>query len=588
MLKNKQIKIQLFSLLKGKKFLYMLGLIGTSSFMFLFNVISGYGLKLITDSALNHNKNSLNSSIILMLLGILSILFVIPILRYTFESIYKTTIVNLKNKLYYHIQRLSLPYYETNQSGDLISRLNNDTSEVKNFFGDRLCNLSTAFISGIGSGILLYSLNWKLATLSIILGLLTIFANNLLADNVKKLNKEIQISNANSVKTFSNIINGFATIKLYNLSSEMSNNYEKSNKGIYEKNMKLNKIQVFLTGINCMIGTLSFIGIFIVGCYLVYIGEISMGTVLAVLQLRNGFNQMFTTISDYVTSVQKSYASAERIFEVFDEPDEYKTSLLNTAIPLINTDCNIVIKDVDFSYNDNRTFCLKNINIKVKKGEFIALVGPSGSGKSTLFKLLLKFYNINDGSIYIYNKNIELYSKQQIRSMFSYVQQDPYLFNGTIAENIGFGKENSSISEIVKASKMAFADDFIKTFPEGYNTIVGENGVKLSGGQKQRIAIARAFLKNSPFLLLDEATSALDVDSESKIQCALQSLIKTRTTIVIAHRLSTIVDANQIYVLKNGQIVESGTHFKLLKNSSTYKNLYKLQFSNKKNSCSAW
>lgn len=579
-MKNKLIKIKLLSLLKGKGTLYFTALIGTSSFMFLFNVIAGYGLKFATDSALSNNEITLNNSIILMILGILALLIINPFLKYFFESIYKTAIVTLKKRLYNHIQKMSLNYYEENQSGDFISRFNNDMDEVKSFFGDRLCDLFSAFISGIGSGILLFSLSWKLALLSIFVGMVTVLINNVFSDKIKRFNKEIQEANADSVKTFSNILDGFEMIKLYTVNEEMKRNYEKTNKEIYTKSMELNKIQILLTGINCMLGTLSFIGIFAIGCYLAYLNEISIGTVLAVIQLRNGFNTMFKAIGTYIVNVQKSYASAERVFTLLDTPNEYeRDSASFGSIPSLsgNDHFNVLIKDLCFSYK-TRNFTLNKVNIEAKHGELVALVGPSGSGKSTLFKLMLKFYNIKQGNIFISGRDIQHFSKEHIRKMISYVEQEAYIFNGSIAENIGYGKENSTMEEIISAAKMAFADDFIKTLPQGYNTIVGEAGVKLSGGQKQRIAIARAFLKNAPILLLDEATSALDSDSENMIQQALKLLMKGRTTIVIAHRLSTIFDADRIYVLKAGMVVEYGTHSELLLNSKIYKNLFNLQF----------
>lgn len=300
-----------------------------------------------------------------------------------------------------------------------------------------------------------------------------------------------------------------------------------------------------------------------------------VGTVLAVMQLMGNANYMFENIGNFIKDMQKSLAGASRVLKLLgmeSEKDRCSDTLsLENSMVKENflTEAMVEFKNVNFSYTNCPV--LKDLNLNIKSQKITAIVGHSGSGKSTLAKLLLGFYSSNSGDIIIDGNSISKYPLILLRDKIAYVPQNPYLFKGSIGENIGFGKLNSSIEAIIAAAKIANAHDFIINLPNGYDTLVGERGENLSGGQKQRIAIARALIKDAPILLLDEATSALDLESEREIQKELEGLMKNRTTIVIAHRLSTIKNADEIYVLDNGQVAEHGNHENLLLKNGLYK-----------------
>jgi len=263
------------------------------------------------------------------------------------------------------------------------------------------------------------------------------------------------------------------------------------------------------------------------------------------------------------------------VLEIIEQPPEPERVIL-PAVP--RTRAAVALEEVSFAYAPEEGNVLKGVSLRVEEGETVALVGPSGGGKSTVFKLLLGFYSPNAGAISILGKGLDQYTLQELRDIIAYVPQNPYLFNGTIAENIGFGHPGASLEEIEAAARAACAHDFIRQFPDGYETMVGERGSHLSGGQRQRIAIARAILRDAPILLLDEATSSLDSESEEQVQLALARLMKNRTTLVIAHRLSTVRDAHRIVVIAGGRVAEEGTHQELLQAGGIYRRLHEMQF----------
>lgn len=576
-MKDRKVFSRLMNEIGREKVLYIAAIIIASSSSFLFNTFSAYGLRGGLDGAIGKNTSDIQRSFSIMVIGLILVMIIIPIAKYVNQKIYILTVGKIKKRLYDHVQHLPMTYYESHQNGEFISKFNNDMSEVKNFYGDRMQNLLTSLLAGIGTGIFMFMLSVKLSIYVLTFGIVYVYVDKMISSKIRSINKEIQEMNAESTNVFSNIVNGFSCMKSYNAEDVMKKQYKISNIKIYKKSMQLVRYKSLLSAVSNIFGSLSFVGAMVLGSFLAFKGEISIGTVIGVIQLENGVNEMFQTLGDFIVDVQKSYASAERVYEIFDNPVEKDVN------DKVSTECDgiiseVVLDNVGFKY-ENREFELKNINVNAQKGQSIAFVGSSGSGKSTIFKLLMRFYSAASGKIFIGGKDINEYSLEGLRGMISCVEQESHIFEGTIAENIGFGKSNASRDEIVMAAKLAYADEFIKSFSDGYDTLIGEKGVKLSGGQKQRISIARAFLKNSPILLLDEATSALDSDSETKVQKALEGLMKGRTVISIAHRLSTIINSDRIYVVKNGRIIEEGTHKELLSKAGEYNKLYSIQFS---------
>jgi ATP-binding cassette, subfamily B, bacterial len=298
------------------------------------------------------------------------------------------------------------------------------------------------------------------------------------------------------------------------------------------------------------------------------------GTMLAVINLLNGVVFMFTSLGNFIAQIQGSLGGANRVFELLDEPVEPERYVLKKTE---DTAAMVELQDIGFSYNGTDRV-LDGVSLSIGKGQMAALVGPSGGGKSTVLKMLLGYYPPQEGNIVVNAKSIGQYSLTELRDMMAYVPQDAYLFDGTVEENIWYGRPKATREEVIAAAEAANAHGFITELPEGYATKVGERGTRLSGGQKQRIAIARALLKNAPILLLDEATSALDSESEQLVQDALNRLMQGRTTIAVAHRLSTIRHADVIYVIEGGEVVEKGNHTELAEGEGLYNRLYELQF----------
>ena len=309
-------------------------------------------------------------------------------------------------------------------------------------------------------------------------------------------------------------------------------------------------------------------------------GSISLGTVTAIVMLQGSVSMMFRQLGTFSAALQQSLSGVSRICSFLNQCTEKIEDIDKAEEELEENDYSITFDNVFFNYNKPDEI-INNLNLNIDSNKSVALVGESGSGKSTILKLIMRLYDIQKGSISICGRNIKEFTLGDLRKLIAYVPQDSYLFNGTIEENIRYGKLKATKEEIISAAKAANAYNFILELPDGFNTIVGENGSNLSGGQKQRITIARAFLKNAPFLLLDEPTSSLDLESESKVQNALISLMKGRTTIVVAHRITTIKNVDIICAIKNGTVVEQGTHEELINSNGYYKKFYMLETNNK-------
>lgn len=358
----------------------------------------------------------------------------------------------------------------------------------------------------------------------------------------------------------------------------MASKFANINRQVYHDSLKKVKTTAILDSLNVLGKMLDTIGVVGVGSYFVFKGKVSIGTIIAIWQLKNPILNFFNRLSNLIAEIQIALAGAERIFEVMDESEEPKKYQHLEVKIIPNLDKAIIFENVDFGYLPNQ-WVLKNLSFEVKKGKKVALVGASGEGKSTIFKLLMGFYPPDKGTIIVDGLSLASTELSEIRKKIAYVPQNAYLFNGTIMENIRYGKVDATEEEIIRAAKIANAHDFITSFENGYHTLVGERGAQLSGGQRQRIAIARAVLKDAPILLLDEATSALDAESEYLVQEALDRLAEGRTTLIIAHRLSTIKNVDEILVIDGGYVKERGTHEELMAiEQGIYRTLYKQQY----------
>jgi len=483
---------------------------------------------------------------------------------------------DMRKELFAHLQTLPFSYYDNTKTGHIMSRLVNDLRDVVELAHHGPEDLFISIVMLIGSFILLLRIEWRLTLLVFSFIPLILFftmSKRVKMENAfRKLRTKLSDINAYLENSISGIrvVKAFTNeryeIKRFNMNNEQ---YKDARKETYKS------MAEFLSGINITTDILNLVVISI-GGYFAYRGLITAGDLLAYTMFISYFTQPIRRMANLMQQLQEGMTGFERFVEVMNiKPDIVDKE---NAVELKDVKGHIQFKDVSFSYNNGGKQVLKDINIDIKPGRTVALVGPSGAGKTTLCHLIPRFYDIDSGAILVDGIDIRDIKLASLRKNIGIVQQDVFLFTGTIKENIAYGDPTKSDEEIIEAAKRASIHDFIMSLPNGYDTNIGEKGVKLSGGQKQRISIARVFLKNPPILILDEATSSLDNQTEILIQQSLEELAKGRTTLVIAHRLSTIKNADEIIVLTNNGIEERGSHEELLAKDGIYKELYESQF----------
>ena len=485
-------------------------------------------------------------------------------------------VVQFREKLFAHIHHLPFGFFEENETGKLISRINNDVAIMQSTVTRLLKEFLQNSVTLIGLMIWVFYLKWDWALMALIVFPVMIFPVSNIGRKLKKFSHKGQEILGNINATVLESFSGVKIVRAFGLEPRELKKFQNYNDD-YLKVMKRNVKYVEMTSPFLeVLGVASSAFILWYGGSQVLSGEISQGTFLAFIV---ALFMMYTPIRilfKIMASVQTSLAGAERVFEILDLPEE---KVREGQKELIDFKGKIEFQDVCFSYPSRAKMVLDKINLTVNKSEVIAIVGMSGAGKTTLVDLLFRFFDVTSGKILIDGEDIQSFKLSSLRNHLALVTQETFLFNDTILNNISFGKEGESTrEEILDAAKAAHVDYFVEHIEEGYETLIGERGVKLSGGQKQRIAIARAILRNAPILILDEATSALDSESEKLVQEALHNLMEHRTSFVIAHRLSTIKHANRILVMDDGKIVESGTHQSLLASSGLYQKYYNMQF----------
>lgn len=497
----------------------------------------------------------------------------------TFAQVSERGLADVRKALYQKLISLPVFFFEENRVGDLMSRVSSDVDQLQQLFNTTLAEFLRQIITlVVGLAVVIYmapelSLAMLLSFPVIVIG--AVFFGRF----VRRLSKKRQEELAHTNVVVEESLQGIREVKSFTNEFYEYNKYAKKMSNLVKVSLNL---AWYRATFSSFIIVVLFGGIFAIvwyGSYLVLEGKMTIGELVSFITYMAFIGGAMGSLGSFYTQIVATLGGTERIREILATESELDLQK-NAEVDDLDLVGDIVYKDVRFSYPSRPDVeVLKGINLEVKSGNKIALVGQSGSGKSTIVQLLLRLYNINDGTITIDGENIEDLDLQAFRSMISIVPQEVLLFGGTIKENIAYGKPNATEEEIMNAATLANAAEFIEKFPEGYETMVGERGIKLSGGQKQRIAIARAILNDPKILILDEATSSLDSESEKLVQDALNNLMEGRTSIIIAHRLSTIVDVDTIYVLDNGAIVEQGTHADLsLKQDGIYANLAKLQF----------
>lgn len=482
---------------------------------------------------------------------------------------------DIRKQLYNHLQALSARFYANNQVGQVISRVINDVEQTKDFILTGLMNIWLDCITIIIALSIMFFLDVKLTFAAIFIFPFYILTVYFFFGRLRKLTRVRSQALAEVQGFLHERVQGMSVIKSFAIEDNEAKNFDNHNKNFLQRAFQHTRWNAYsFAAINTVtdLGPIIVIG---VGSYLAITGSITVGTLAAFVgYLEQLFGPLRRLVSSFTTLTQ-SFASMDRVFQLMDEDYDIKNGI--GAQPIKISEGQIDLKHVSFKYNENEKEVLHDINLTINKGETVAFVGMSGGGKSTLINLIPRFYDVTQGEILIDHHNVKDFLTGSLRNQIGLVQQDNILFSDTVKKNILLGRPDATDDEVVEAAKMANAHDFISNLPNGYDTEVGERGVKLSGGQKQRLSIARIFLNNPPVLILDEATSALDLESEAIIQEALDVLSKDRTTLIVAHRLSTITHADRIVVMENGRIVETGTHQQLINKRGAYEHLYSIQ-----------
>ena len=516
--------------------------------------------------------------LVLILISIISSILSY-IQQYIISSVGENLTLSLREDISKKINKLPLKYFDSHKKGDVMSRVTNDLEKVSLVMQVGFMQFISSCFTIIFTIISMLILNVKLSLLIFIfIGISSIATNY-----VSKLSQRYYAYNFNAMGQLSGkieeVYSGNNIIKIFNKQNDVIEEVTELNKKQFEANKKAQFVDFAIYPTIRFLNQLGFVATAIVGGIMTLNGQISLGGIQAFLQYVNQVSEPITQASYVIMSLQSAIAGAERVFELLDEEEEISDSKLNES--LLNkcpiSKGKVEFKNVKFGYTDEKTL-IKNLNLEVKPNEMVAIVGPTGGGKTTLINLIMRFYELKAGSILIDGVNIKEIPRNILRRQIGMVLQDTWLFEGTIAENIAYGKMDATREEIIAAAKAACCDHFIRTLEHGYDTVISSETANISQGQMQLLTIARAMLTNPTIMILDEATSSVDTRTEIEIQKALSRLMKDKTSFVIAHRLSTIQNADMILVVKDGDIVERGTHKTLLEQNGFYASLYYSQF----------
>ncbi|MNO18358.1 putative ABC transporter ATP-binding protein [compost metagenome] len=512
---------------------------------------------------------SLGTTILSGLLGVLQ--------NYLNSFISLHIVYDMKNQMYRHLQKMPLQFYSGVQQGEVITRMTSDISGVQGVFSSTVVNFASNLFILASTAVTLFIMNWKLALLGILVIPLFIVPTRKMGNLSWKLAKQTQekISDQNQIIQETLSISGYLLMKLFTKESAEYNKFQTVNSEATSLQIRQSMAGRWFMMVLSTFTSIGPLLIYLYGGYLFIQGELSVGAIVAFVALLGRLYGPVMQMTNLYVEIKRSAALFERIFDYFDMKPLILDQPESQSISAAGKD--IAFHEVYFAYQADKT-ALHGISFTVAAGTLTALVGPSGAGKTTITNLIPRLYETDSGTITIGGSNIRDFTLDSLRSQIGLVTQDTYLFNGTIRDNLMYADPGASEAEMTAACQAAYIHDFIMSLPEGYDTVVGNRGIKLSGGEKQRISIARVLLKNPPVIIMDEATSSLDTASEYYIQQAMHSLLQGKTSIVIAHRLSTIMAADQILVLQAGAIAEEGTHESLLELNGVYRDLYDKQF----------
>ncbi|KYG91371.1 multidrug ABC transporter ATP-binding protein [[Bacillus] sp. KCTC 13219] len=495
--------------------------------------------------------------------------------QYFAQNISNKVLFDIRKELYTHLQKLSLKYYSNTRAGEVISRVINDVEQTKNFVMIGLMNLWLDLVTILIAIAIMLTMDVKLTLVALISFPLYAFSVKYFFGKLRDLTRKRSQALAGVQSYLHERVAGISIIKSFTLERHEQKIFDETNGEFLNKALDHSKWNAKSFAVVNTITDIAPLLVIAYAGYQVIHENLSLGVMVAFIAYIERLYGPLRRLVSSSTTLTQSIASMDRVFELFDE--KYDIVDKELAQPLKKVAGEVAFKDVIFRYEDEGQNVLRNINFTIKAGETAAFVGMSGGGKSTIVSLIPRFYDVKSGAVVIDGMNVQDVTLESLRSQIGIVLQDNILFSDSVKHNILMGKPDATEEEIIAAAQAANAHDFIMNLPNGYDTQVGERGVKLSGGQKQRIAIARVFLKNPPILILDEATSALDLESEALIQESLERLAHNRTTIIIAHRLSTITHANKIFVIEHGQLVEEGNHEQLMQQQGAYYSLFQVQ-----------
>ncbi len=515
------------------------------------------------------------AQILLLLAGLYLLSSVFNFIQqYIMSSVAQVTAYDLREDVNQKLEKLPLRYFDSRPNGETLSRMTNDIDTISSTLQQSLTQFITSIVTIVGIIIMMLSISPLLTLISIVSLPISMFV-------IRPILKRSQKHFADQQRTLGQLnghieemFTGHQVVKAFGHEKKAGAEFDQVNEVLYNAGSKAQFISGIIMPIMMFIGNISYVFISVVGGILVTNRAISIGDIQAFITYTRQFTQPITQTANIANIIQSTVAAAERVFELLDAEEERKEE---SIVQLSQTEGAVTFEHVDFGYGEE--LLIRNMNIDVKAGQTVAIVGPTGAGKTTLINLLMRFYELNDGAIKIDGKDSREMSRSALRKNFGMVLQDTWLFNGTIKDNIAYGKSDATESEIMKAAQMAHADHFIRTLPDGYETVLNEEASNISQGQKQLLTIARAILADPPIMILDEATSSVDTRTELLIQQAMNRLMEDRTSFVIAHRLSTIRDADLILVMDQGAVIEQGTHEELLEQNGFYADLYNSQYS---------
>ena len=524
--------------------------------------------------------SGINFAAIYQILITLLIIYLISMILSFVQGILMTSVTQkytyeLRKKVSEKVHKLPMQYFDKQTHGEVLSLITNDIDTISITLNQSATSFISSLVTVIGILIMMLSINLTMTLVSIIILPISIMLISIIARHSQHHFEKQQQFLAEVNGNIEEMYSGHTIIKAYNAENRMLEQFNKNNEILYESNWKSQFLSGLMHPIMQFISNLGYVIIAILGGYYCIKGKITVGNIQSFITYTKNFTRPITEVAGEAAQLQTMIAASERVFNFLDSEEEKFVN--SSSLDISSIKGNVEFKNVSFGYKENELI-IKDFNVSVKKGQKIAIVGPTGAGKTTMIKLLMRFYNVNNGKILIDNNNINDFKRKDLRNIFGMVLQDTWLFSGTIMENLRYGRLDATDDEVIEAAKMAHVHHFIQTLPEGYNMKINEESTNISGGQKQLLTIARAILADPKILILDEATSSVDTRTEILIQKAMDELMKDRTSFIIAHRLSTIKNADLILVMKDGNIVETGNHEELMMQNGFYASLYNSQF----------